>query len=93
MNEAFLPNYSCLAERAVRTESRGGEGRKSQSKQWHAAESNTKVNSAKVGWGSVSWTGAALSLPCPSTARLCPGSSAGSIRLNNAPAGFQKAFY
>lgn len=93
MNKAFLPNYSCLAERAVRTESRGEKGRKGQNKQGHSAESNIKVNSAKVGWGSVSWTSAALSFPCPSAAGLCPGTSAGSIRLSNAPADFQKAFY
>ena len=86
MNEAFLPNYSCLVEKAARTESRGEKRREGQSKQGHGAESNTKVNSAEVGWSSMSWTSTALSL-------LCPGRGAGSIRLSNTPADFQKAFY
>lgn len=93
MNEAFLPNYSRFAEKAVRTESRGEKGRKGQSKQGHAAESNIKVNSAEIGWGSASWTSTALSLSCPSAAGPCPGSSAGSIRLCNVPADFQNSFY
>lgn len=83
MNEAFVLNYSHLAEKAVRTENKGEEGRKGQSKQGPTAQNNIKVDSATAGRGSASRTSTALSLPCPSWAR--PGSKEGSIRLSNTP--------